>query len=49
MIKQFVRTSLLSCASIAVLAGCGITESMTESASATGTQAKGVPKNIIKI
>ena len=49
MIKQFVRTSLLSCASIAVLAGCGITESMTESASATGTQAKGVPKNIIMV
>lgn len=49
MIKQFVRTSLLSCASIAVLAGCGITESMTESASTTGAQTKGVPKNIIMV
>ena len=49
MIKQFVRTSILSCASIAVLAGCGITESAHQPAKQNRAQLQGVPKNIIMV
>lgn len=49
MIKQFVRTSVLSCASIAVLAGCGITESANQPASSNSLYTQSVPKNIIMV
>lgn len=49
MIKQFVRTSVLSCASIAVLAGCGITESANQPASPNSLYTQSVPKNIIMV
>jgi len=49
MIKQFIRTSLLSCASIAVLSSCGITEPASEAASVNSTQSQRLPKNIIMV
>lgn len=49
MIKQFVRTSVFSCASIAVLAGCGITESANQPASPNSLYPQSIPKNIIMV
>ena len=48
MIKQFVRTSLLACASVTFLASCGITDNAASSASTTASQSN-VPKNIIMV
>lgn len=49
MIKQFFRTSVLSCASIAVLASCGVTEPASQSANSNNVQPESVPKNIIMV
>lgn len=46
MIKQVLRTSLVSSASIALLAGCGMTESSDNTTKAAPTNA---PKNIIMV
>ena len=48
MIKQFVRTSLLACASVTFLASCGITDNAASSAPTTAPQSN-VPKNIIMV
>ncbi|GFD96185.1 alkaline phosphatase [Alteromonas sp. KUL156] len=49
MIKQFFRTSVLSCASIAVLASCGVTEPSSHTANSNNVQPESVPKNIIMV
>ena len=47
MMKHFFRTSILSCATVAVLTACGITENTTESA--TKVPASPAPQNIIMV
>jgi len=52
MIRKFVRTSLVSCASVALLASCGITEEAAKLVSSNQSHENNstrVPKNIIMV
>ena len=52
MIRKFVRTSLVSCASVALLASCGITEEAAKLVSSNQSHENNstrVPKNIIML
>ncbi|WP_394221182.1 alkaline phosphatase [Alteromonas gracilis] len=49
MIKQLIRTSLLSCATFAVLSGCSVTEPVSETANLKSKPSQNVPKNIIMV